>query len=217
MHLLLLPALLLRVAADNRPPLSAYAGDSVTLLSGADPLWNLSAITWSIWPNTTWIAKYDDKRTNTNLFYKYRGRLQLNEVTGDLTITNVSSADEMKYTVDFFNTERKNKVNTIQLRIKQRLNQPLIRKAVAAAGDICLLALNCSSSDPGVSLSWESDPHLRTLGHDGDTLMAVLNKTHTGLNFTCVSRKNSDNSTSTISITCEVLSSHRASSSYLLS
>ncbi|XP_072315144.1 CD48 antigen [Eucyclogobius newberryi] len=204
MRLLLLYVLLLKGSrADTLPPVTVYAGKSVTLRSGADPEWNLMSITWSIWTNTTWIATYLKNKENLNHFYKYRNRLQLNTSTGDLTLSNVSSADELEYTVDLFNSENHNKVNKIKLNIKQHLQQPVIQSIVKPADDFCFLYLHCSSPDSGVSLSWENNPHFQTSKDTKNVLLVLLNKTKSAAEFTCVSRKNRDNATKTVSLKCE--------------
>lgn len=60
-----------------------YVGDTVTLSSGDKS--SLSKIAWSIFSNTTIIARYQSKRTSTELFHQYSHRLSLDESTGEYT------------------------------------------------------------------------------------------------------------------------------------
>lgn len=66
---------------------SGYLGESVTLLSGADPSWNISKITWSILPNVTWIATLRNDKTNVNRFWHHAGRLDLDISSGNCNKT----------------------------------------------------------------------------------------------------------------------------------
>lgn len=209
MHLLLLCVMLQRVAlADDLPPVSQYVGEAVTLRSGADPSWKLNTITWSIWTNTSWIATYINTEVRLDHFYKYNGRLHLNTSTGDLEIRNLKADDGLEYTVDFSNSEGDNKVNKIKLNIKQRLSKPVIQPMneprLSPGSNICVLGLHCSSPDPGVTLSWNSDPHFTNYTQiNNNNLLAILNQTQGTVKFTCVSRKNGDNNTETFSTKCE--------------
>lgn len=204
MHLLLLFLTLKQMAlADDLPSVSAFVGSSVTLPSGADPSWELSSITWSIWANTTGIATYFSNTTNFNHIHKYAGRLHLNTRTGDLNITNVTSGDEMEYTVDFFNTKRENKVNKIKLKIKQLLSKPtVIRTRMSPGADSCLFGLHCSSPDAGVTLSWQRDSDFQSSAEINNELIVILNKTQSSVKFSCVSRKNGDSANKTVPLTC---------------
>ncbi len=61
---------------------SGYLGDDVILPSGADKSWNLLKIEWSILSNNTKIATFRNKKPNTDRFYRYKGRLDLNTSSG---------------------------------------------------------------------------------------------------------------------------------------
>lgn len=63
---------------------SVYVGKNITLQSGADPTWVLSRIDWSIFPNNTWIATYDNDQTNVERRPEYTGRLTLNRTSGNI-------------------------------------------------------------------------------------------------------------------------------------
>ncbi|KAJ0006227.1 hypothetical protein NQD34_013500 [Periophthalmus magnuspinnatus] len=201
MHLLLLLSLLLKVSrADDLTPMSAYVGENVTLLSGAHPSWDLLSITWSIWTNTTWIATYSEGKINVSRFYKYKGRLSLDRHTGNLHISNLSSADGLEYTVELYNSKNENKVNKIKLSIKQRLQKPNITTFQSSTKDECLFALRCSSSDSGVTLSWESHPQLQRYESTNNSIMGILKAAQ---NITCIARKNTDAASRTVSVKCD--------------
>ncbi|XP_020778393.2 carcinoembryonic antigen-related cell adhesion molecule 1 isoform X2 [Boleophthalmus pectinirostris] len=205
MRLLPLCFLLFKVSrAEDLTPVSAYVGENVTLRSGADPKWELTDITWSIWPNTTWIATYSNDGLNQNQFYKYIGRLHLNTSTGDLMIKNVTSADELEYTVDFYSSDGRNQVNKIKLNIKQQLLEPVIEIIQKPIKDSCVVTLNCSSSNTGVSLSWRSNPRLQMewiTGFNSNIFLAILDTQRT-IDITCIATKNMDNNTRTIHVKC---------------
>lgn len=63
--------------------ITGFAGENITLSSGAPPQETLSKIEWSIFKNTTYIARYAYGVLSVNLFPPYRDRLGLNKVTGE--------------------------------------------------------------------------------------------------------------------------------------
>lgn len=67
------------------PPVEivAYVGDVVTLPSGGN--FSPSKIVWSILSNNTAIARYKNRKMQTELFHQYSNRLSLNELTGEYT------------------------------------------------------------------------------------------------------------------------------------
>lgn len=124
--------------------LSAYVGDSVTLPSKISPSLNITSIKWWVFFNETWIATYRGEKTNTDLFYLYRGRLDLNatsgtfvcpdhtetknkprlsprsDSTGDLTIRNVRTEDGTKYTVEIITADRKRQEAKVKLVVRRK-------------------------------------------------------------------------------------------------
>ncbi|KAM6960397.1 uncharacterized protein LKV04_021965 [Tautogolabrus adspersus] len=106
---------------------TGYLGGSVTLASGADPTWNLALIEWSIFTNFTWIATYREGEENIDRVDRYKGRLNLNTTTGDLTIHKLTKEDNMVYTVDLVNTLGKGNSSSIHLTVNQQLQQPTIQ------------------------------------------------------------------------------------------
>nr|XP_020444861.1 uncharacterized protein LOC109953739 isoform X2 [Monopterus albus] len=135
---LLLIAFLQVALADPPKEVSGYIGETITLPSGAEPSWTLSDIYWSIFPNNTWIATYDNKEENTDRISQYKGRLSLNIKSGDLTIRNLTTKDAMEYTVDLTNAAGKNNENKIKVTVKQHLQKPNIKTSPAgSAGEDC--------------------------------------------------------------------------------
>lgn len=65
------------------PEIIRYVGGTVTLEAGGKP--PLIGITWSTFQMTTVIARYNDKKTKTELIPQYSQRLSLDESTGENT------------------------------------------------------------------------------------------------------------------------------------
>nr|XP_019961814.1 PREDICTED: uncharacterized protein LOC109641724 isoform X2 [Paralichthys olivaceus] len=187
-----------------------YLGDSVTLPSRADPSWKLDTIEWSILSNNTWIATHTNRKTNTERFWQHRGRLSLNNKTGDLTIHHLKREDEMEYTVDLISTERNATVNKVRLIIKQHLQPPTIEtlfKLRKEGG--CWTGLRCSSQDGGVDFSWKVKPltaeAFSTLSNaegNSGAIFTFLNNTEIH-EFTCTTSRNKDKVSGTFFLHCE--------------
>ena len=74
--------LVLLVVGSNQQVLG-FLGESVTLSPALDVTQrNISSIKWLILSNDTWIATYQGGITNTNHFWQYRGRLNLDISSG---------------------------------------------------------------------------------------------------------------------------------------
>uniref|UniRef100_A0A3Q2PAW8 Ig-like domain-containing protein n=1 Tax=Fundulus heteroclitus TaxID=8078 RepID=A0A3Q2PAW8_FUNHE len=174
-----------------------YMGENITLPSSADPSWTLTRIDWSIFPNNTWIATYDNNVTNVDRRPEYKGRLTLHKYSGNLTIRNLRPSDAMKYTVDLVNDAKSNEVNHISLKVKQHLQQPTITKIQSTATKTgCFLVLNCSSQYPDVALSWDVKPsylHGSKISQSGASELIAFFQTLDPLNVTCTVRKNMEN------------------------
>lgn len=96
-----------------------YVNESVVLRSGANPLWTLTSIQWSIFMNITYIATFDNDKIRDKRWPQFMGRLKLNITSGDLTIKNVTFEDSMAYRVTLegeHNTEHLS--NTVQLNVR---------------------------------------------------------------------------------------------------
>lgn len=68
------------------------------------------------------------------------------------------------------------------------------------------MGLHCNSEDDGVSLSWHTDQPIETFiksGQNGSYLLVFLKRKQAPIQFTCISRTNTDNSTSAVSLKCE--------------
>ncbi|XP_057199401.1 uncharacterized protein si:cabz01074946.1 isoform X2 [Triplophysa rosa] len=106
---------------------TGYVGKSVVLKSGADQSWILTRVQWSIYHNTTYIASLQNGETLTERFWIHKGRLKLNNKTGDLTIKNLSMDDTMTYTVNMV-TSNNRKESKIHLKVQERLKKPNIHQ-----------------------------------------------------------------------------------------
>uniref|UniRef100_A0A3P8RRR2 Ig-like domain-containing protein n=1 Tax=Amphiprion percula TaxID=161767 RepID=A0A3P8RRR2_AMPPE len=183
---------------------SGYLGDTITLKSGVNPAWNLSRIEWLIWPNRTWIVTYRQGKTNTERVNHFGQRLSLNTSSGDLTIRNLTKDDAMEYTVDLHNTDNEEKVNKINLTVRERLQKPTIQAASRSVKGKCLMVLDCSSTDNGVNHSWDVTPSsVYTTDRSSARLLAIFNSTQNSVNFTCTTTNNIDHARSVVTLKCD--------------
>ncbi|XP_038148502.1 CD48 antigen isoform X2 [Cyprinodon tularosa] len=183
--------------------ISGYIGESVTLPSKADPSWVLSKVDWSIFTNNTWIATFDNGKINTERRAEYKGRLTLNSISGDLTISNLTQRDAMTYTVDLVNKNNVDKVNKIILTVKEHLQQPNITKIhFPATTEGCTFALKCSSPDVGVDFTWDVKPSRRhwSSSQTGASELVVLSSSF--VNVTCTARRKEENKTAVWQSNC---------------
>ncbi|XP_053537501.1 uncharacterized protein LOC108261138 isoform X1 [Ictalurus punctatus] len=145
--------------AEDTRNVMGYISESVVLPSDADPSWSLSTIRWSIYENFTFIAVFQSKKENVDILPLFRGRLELNTSSGNLTIKNVSSSDALKYRVELIGriaTERK--TSFVQLSVQERLGKPSIRLLRSSLDSgYCVISLGCLSKNSKVSLSWEPE------------------------------------------------------------
>ncbi|XP_033507795.1 CD48 antigen isoform X1 [Epinephelus lanceolatus] len=211
MNLQLLFTLSLQVAlVKSLREVFGYPGDTVTLLSKADPSWSLSSIVWSIFSNNTWIATFHNGNENVKWVDRYKGRLSLKTSSGDLTISNLTTEDEREYTVDLINTVGQPSGDKIKLTVRQRLQMPIIETvAYDSVKGGCWLGLRCSSAEKGVDLSWQGEPSSMTVFNmsnpDGNSavLLAFLNTTQNSVKFNCTSSKNMEKASSVVTRKCE--------------
>ncbi|KAF3837237.1 hypothetical protein F7725_004701, partial [Dissostichus mawsoni] len=166
------------------------------MLSGADPNRTLSTINWLIYTNDTLIATLIKGTIKVEWFYRYKGRLSLNNSSGDLTIRNLTSKDAMQYNVDLTDTERHNSAHKIDLKVKQRLQKPTIdTTSLPAAEGSCWWRLNCSSTDKVNELFWHAETFIRDTYPKGGSavISAFLNSTGIQAEFRCTSIRNREN------------------------
>ncbi|XP_070786111.1 CD48 antigen [Enoplosus armatus] len=207
---ILLTAFLKVALVESLLEVSGYLGSTVTLPSGADPSWDLSTIDWSIFSNDTLIATYRNGKENIERVDRYKGRLSLNISSGDLRIHSLTTDDEMEYTVDLINTEVKDSLNKIKLRVIQHLQEPTIRTEVArTSAKSCWIWLHCSSMDKGVDFSWQVKPPSVSVFNmsnpDGNfaVLLAFVNTTQNHVKFTCTSGRQTESTSSFVTLECD--------------
>ncbi|KAF0029096.1 hypothetical protein F2P81_018201 [Scophthalmus maximus] len=200
--------LLLQVArAQPLAEVIGYLGDTIVLPSGADPSWNLSKIEWSTFSNTTWIATYRNGKKNIERIARYKGRLGLNSITGDLTIRNLNREDAREYRVDLSQTST-HKSGKTRLTVRQHLQKPTIRTLfnVPEEGG-CLMVLSCSSTDDSVDLSWQVEPltafDARNAKTNPRVLVTFVNSTGNRVKFTCTSSKATEKASSAVAPRCD--------------
>lgn len=138
--------------------ITSYSGQSVILKSGADRSWNLTRVQWSVYKNTTFIASLKDGEVIIYKFWRYQGRLHLNNETGDLTIRNVTVEDSMTYNVALLTSGALRIQNKVHLTVQESIKTPDIQKTLQSLSDSkCYIALECIASGQIVNLSWTPD------------------------------------------------------------
>ncbi|XP_036420322.1 uncharacterized protein si:cabz01074946.1 isoform X2 [Colossoma macropomum] len=184
-----------QVMGENQ--VTGYIGQSATLKSGLNVSWELSRIRWSIYTNTTYIVIYEKGRTKIR-FWRYEGRLFLNESTGDLEIKNLTADDSMKYTVLLYSGSKQHQ-NHIFLTVQEQLRKPKITVLHSSlVQDHCIIALKCSSSEDNVTLSWtpkdeSSVPFWKgnTSHNSRESELWTSFKPNRNVTFTCTATKGS--------------------------
>ncbi|XDV23424.1 hypothetical protein PO909_028002 [Leuciscus waleckii] len=79
--------------------LSVMKGDSVTLQTDVTETHGDELIVWRFGDEGKLIAKCDIEAKSSKLYERFRGRLKLDNQTGSLTITDITTADTGLYTV----------------------------------------------------------------------------------------------------------------------
>ncbi|KAM6949531.1 SLAM family member 5 [Aplochiton taeniatus] len=195
------------VAGEPVRQITGYVGESVTLPSGANVSGGISEIEWSILSNSTWIATYRGGMAKVARFWRYEGRLRLNENTADLEIRNLAPEDATEYTVEFYYTEREHQgKGKVQLTILQRPRKPVIHEQMSfLKGDDCMMVLRCVSPEEASILSWGSDisAKLWTTGLQNNTsvLWATFDLSR-DVTFTCTASNGVDNATHSLTWGC---------------
>ncbi|XP_037403375.1 T-lymphocyte surface antigen Ly-9-like isoform X2 [Pygocentrus nattereri] len=140
--------------ASSETRVTGYIGQSVILKSGVDPSWKLERVQWSIYTNTTYIAIFENGKVETRSS-RYKGRLSLNESSGDLEIKELKADDGMRYTVSLLSTTYKQQDNHISLTVLEQLRKPdIVVLYETLVKEDCIIALKCSSSKNNNILSW---------------------------------------------------------------
>lgn len=177
---------------------TGYIGENVILISGADPNRTLSTINWSIYTNNTYIATLSKGTIQLEWFYRYKGRLSLNNSSGDLIIRNLSEKDAMEYNVGLTDTERNNSALKITLKVKQRLQKPNIHIiSLPSAIGSCWWQMYCSATDNVNNLTWYTESTSVTfISNPSDRFIDIvvfMNNTENIAEFNCTAIKNSEN------------------------
>ncbi|KAB5579077.1 hypothetical protein PHYPO_G00190590 [Pangasianodon hypophthalmus] len=136
-----------------------YIGEPVVLTSGVDESWTLSRIQWSIYENSTFIATFQGGKPDVNRWAPFTSRLNLDTVSGDLTIKNIRASDSMKYTVRLEGQEAsQRKTSSIYLSVREKLLKPNITllHSFLDAGQ-CVISLKCSTLSSNISLIWKPE------------------------------------------------------------
>ncbi|CAL8378002.1 SLAM family member 9 isoform X1 [Gadus morhua] len=197
---------LLGVVGSNQQVLG-FLGESVTLSPALDVTQrNISSIKWLILSNDTWIATYQGGITNTNHFWQYRGRLNLDISSGDLTIKNLIKKDAMKYVFEVGFQGDEEISRKFVLRVEQRLAQPRVTKHHGWSEDgSCTVTLLCSSPNASVNFTWSSTP-LATILFEGfranTAYLLASMRADQVVSFTCNTATALESTSDTLNVEC---------------
>ncbi|XP_056104251.1 SLAM family member 8 [Rhinichthys klamathensis goyatoka] len=207
-RILLLCAVCIHQVCGREEPITGYLGQSVVLKTGADASWTLTKVHWSIYTNTTFIASLKDGNVTLYPFWTHRGRLELDNKTGDLTIKNLTMDDSMIYTVTLVSSNDVRNNTEFQLTVRERLNEPEIQKMLDSLKDgQCHVALNCTASHQNVNLSWTPDGEFNGLYISGNAVGSslVLFTSFSGdrnVTFNCTASNGQQTETKQITVGC---------------
>ncbi|KAL0147524.1 hypothetical protein M9458_057173, partial [Cirrhinus mrigala] len=91
-------------ASDQVKSMSVMEGNSVTLPTDFTEVQKVELIRWTYGPNSARIAELNTLLNRISLYVldgRFRGRLQLDDLTGSLTITNIKNENAGVYRLQF--------------------------------------------------------------------------------------------------------------------
>ncbi|KAL1250509.1 hypothetical protein QQF64_018305 [Cirrhinus molitorella] len=135
---------------------SVMEGESVTLQTDVNTVKTDDLIQWRFGNNKDILIAQINRQSGKRKFYdvKFKGRLQLDDQTGSLTITDTRTTDSGLYEVK--NNNNKQTLNTFNLTVYARLSAPVIsHSSLNSSSSEQNCSLLCSAVNVGnVSLSW---------------------------------------------------------------
>ncbi|KAK2907344.1 hypothetical protein Q8A67_006329 [Cirrhinus molitorella] len=135
---------------------SVMEGESVTLQADVNTVKTDDLIQWRFGNNKDILIAQINRQSGKRKFYdvKFKGRLQLDDQTGSLTITDTRTTDSGLYEVK--NNNNKQILNTFNLTVYARLSVPVIsHSSLNSSSSEQNCSLLCSAVNVGdVSLSW---------------------------------------------------------------
>ncbi|XP_057180940.1 SLAM family member 9-like isoform X3 [Triplophysa rosa] len=143
---------------------SVMEGDSVTLHTHLTDIQTDDQILWMFEPQGYLIAKIY-KQANSSYIYeddeRFKGKLQLDDQTGSLTITNISITNSGLYKLTVMNNKSGNSYKKLNLAVYARLSVPVIIRnssqcsSSSERSSVSKCVLLCSVMNVTlVSLSW---------------------------------------------------------------
>uniref|UniRef100_A0A8C1DZE3 Ig-like domain-containing protein n=1 Tax=Cyprinus carpio carpio TaxID=630221 RepID=A0A8C1DZE3_CYPCA len=127
---------------------SVMEGDSVTLKTNVTEVQQADDIEWKFGSNNSYIARIKKQWQNFSIFYvpneRFRDRLKLDNKTGSLTITNITTEHTGLYKVEITGLKLSSK--TFSVSVYARLSVPVISSNSS----------NCSSSSSSSSSSQQN-------------------------------------------------------------
>ncbi|KAL1250510.1 hypothetical protein QQF64_018306, partial [Cirrhinus molitorella] len=136
---------------------SVTEGESVTLQTDVNTVKTDDLIQWRFGNNKDILIAQINRQSGKRKFYdvKFKDRLQLDDQTGSLTITDTRTTDSGLYEVK--NNNNKQILNTFNLTVYAHLSSPVISRDCSSSSSSSeqSCSLLCSAVNvSGVSLSW---------------------------------------------------------------
>ncbi|XP_030635224.1 uncharacterized protein LOC115816409 [Chanos chanos] len=199
---------LLQVTLMEPTEVTGYIGQSITLKTGESPSSQLTQVEWSIFKNTTIIAKLKDGSQSLNRFWRYKGRLQLDHTTGDLFIKKLIQGDNLTYSVELKNGDKR-KTHKIILKLREPRSKPEINITYSMLkANQCVIMLRCSSTEEDVQFYWNAmdnfvEPYWSGTSNQNSNESALWTSFSPNRNvtFTCAIR-NEDSVSSDLTVKC---------------
>ncbi|XP_039538319.1 SLAM family member 5-like isoform X2 [Pimephales promelas] len=144
-------------AEDTVKTVSGMEGDSLTLNTDLSQIQRADLILWTFGPESTRIAQINRQVNMVSLFSnaldgRFRGRLELDDQTGDLTIMNIRTEHSGLYELQIFggNVATTQKFSII---ISARLPVPVISRDCSSSSSSCSLVCSVVNVS-NATLSW---------------------------------------------------------------
>uniref|UniRef100_A0AAY3ZYY8 Ig-like domain-containing protein n=1 Tax=Denticeps clupeoides TaxID=299321 RepID=A0AAY3ZYY8_9TELE len=186
-----------------------FLGRSITLSSGKNANWTLTRVLWSIYQNSTYIAKFQDGKIDTEKIQKYVGRLKLDIITGDLEISGLREGDDITYTVLLMNSEDKQETHKLSLTLRAPISPPSAEQTFSVFQDgSCFTQLKCSSAERATNFSWvlrgtSHGQHWTSTPNSTESILFTSLQKNTEVTFTCIISNGFSTSSRNITAVCQ--------------
>ncbi|XP_056095303.1 uncharacterized protein LOC130073752 [Rhinichthys klamathensis goyatoka] len=146
---------------DTVKTLSVMEGDTVTLQTDVTEIQKADLILWTFGPDNTRIAQINRQVNKVSLYDdvldgRFRGRLHLDDQTGDITIMNIRTEHSGLYELLHIFGDKDSEPKKFSIIVSARLPVPIISNSHCSSSSSSSCSLVCSSvvNVSHVTLSW---------------------------------------------------------------